>query len=522
MQLFMILLYFYLIIYTLYLGVLAFRNLKEKTFAIEKKYSMYNDVKNNIAVIIYCHNNREGLEELINELKMQDYPLASFRVYAVLDNCNDGSEFMLENDRFVHVLNIQDVGTLGKTKALTMLLEELKKDNEIDAYVFIDGNRRIDNNFLTLANVAVNRNAAVTGEVNINRDNLDIIDKIKAVFKKYSANFFKRARTLCSLATTVDSGLFIVRKDVLDEFEEVKFKDKNSELEFSLELAKNGFKCVYNPNIQSYIYGQDCSFKIPQISKRFRLMFDNIKNLKTTEFAFIEYVFSLVNPNFWFIIGGYLLLIIYSYNYPFIVKCKTVIFSAIILCGVFALSLVNSKLSKREVCLLIFHPVYSICHILKNLPPVRYLLKKLGACSEKDADKLCINVTVITKHGERPCKLEFISTETGLSKIRFINHKNKKYTTDSHLRMVDALQQLKSKMKDYGLDLKICSCCSKFTSSIDGSTNMLKGQCHNDYPSPLLSQPRQTLIWNSCNCFEPSQINSLVEELAREIENQAN
>ena len=55
-----------------------------------------------------------------------------------------------------------------------MLLEELKKDDNIDAYIFIDGTRRIDSDFLTLANVALKKADAVTGEININRDNLDI------------------------------------------------------------------------------------------------------------------------------------------------------------------------------------------------------------------------------------------------------------------------------------------------------------------------------------------------------------
>ena len=86
--------------------------------------------------------------------------------------------------------------------------------------------------------------------------------------------------------------------------------------------------------------------------------------------------------------------------------------------------------------------------------------------------------------------------------------------------MIDALQQLKSKMADYGLTLKICSCCSKFTSVADGTANMLKGECHNEYPSPLLSEPRATLIWNSCSCFEAAQINSFIEELAQEVEEQ--
>ena len=516
MSIILSLLYVYLIIYTVYMFVLAIRNLKDRPFSIEKRYSIHDDTKHNFGVIIYSHNNKAGLEKLISQLKMQDYPLGNFKVYAVLDNCNDGSETLFENDKYIHVLNIQDVGTLGKSQALSMLLEELKKDEDLDAYVFIDSTRRVESDFLTLANSAIEANDAVTGEVNIDRGNLDIIDKIKAVYKKYIANFFKRARTLCGLATIVDSGLFIIRKSIIDEMEDVDFKDINSELEFSLFLTRTEHKCVYNPNIQSYIYGQDCSFKNPKLTKRLELLKDNFKYLKTINFPFVEQVSSLLNPNFWMVFVGYLILVSYSYNYTFFVQCKTVVFSALIMLLVFGLSLINAKLACKEVFMLMLHPLYSICHIIRNLPPVRYVVKKIGANTDRDVDKLVVDAGVLTKHGERACKLEFISTESGLAKIRFI-YKNKKYTTESHLRMIDALQQLKSKMADYGLTLKICSCCSKFTSVADGTANMLKGQCHNDYPSPLLTEPRPTLIWNTCSCFEPAEMHSLIEEIAKEV-----
>ena len=513
------LIYLYLIIYTLYLLILSVRNFKDRPFSIERKYSKYDDVKKNFAVIIYSHNHRSCLEELIEQIKMQDYPLANFKVYAILDDCNDGSEKLFEHDSFVHVLNIQDVGLLGKNQAISMLLEELKKDETIDAYIFIDGIRKIEPNFLTLANASLRKADAVTGEVNINRESLDIVDKIKAVHKKYLANFIKQARTLLGLATNIDSGLFIIKKSVLDELEQINFKDINSELEFSLLLSKSGHKCVYNPNIQSYILGQDCSFKTPRLTKRFNLLKNNFKNLKTINFAFIEHICSLLNPNCWTLIVGYALLIGYSYHYSFIVRCNTVIFSAIILLAVFGLSLINAKLNSKEVLLLLIYPIYSICHIIKNFPPIRKLLKKIGAGTDKEMDKLSIEAMVQTKHGDRNCQLEFISTESGLSKIRFI-YKNKKYTTSSHFRMIDALQQLKSKMDDYALTLKICSCCKNFTSCSDGSTNMLKGTCHNDFPSPLLSEQRTTLIWNSCSSFEPAEVNNFIEEMAQEVENQ--
>ena len=144
MEIILYIIYLYVIIYTVYFLILSVRNLKDKPFSIEKRYSKFDNVRNNFAVIIYSHNHKDCLQELINQLKMQDYPLANFRVYAILDDCNDGSEKIFEYDNFVHVMNIQDVGTLGKNKAITMLLKELNKDESIDSYIFIDGIRKID------------------------------------------------------------------------------------------------------------------------------------------------------------------------------------------------------------------------------------------------------------------------------------------------------------------------------------------------------------------------------------------
>ena len=112
---------------------------------------------------------------------------------------------------------------------------------------------------------------------------------------------------------------------------------------------------------------------------------------------------------------------------------------------------------------------------------------------------------------ELPCKLEFIS-DSGLAKIKFM-YKKRKFVTAKHLRMIDSLQELREKLNDYGFVLKICSCCSHFKSCVDGSTNMLKGFCNCDYPSPSLKEPKPTLIWNSCTKFSPAKLNSLIEEM---------
>ena len=80
--------------------------------------------------------------------------------------------------------------------------------------------------------------------------------------------------------------------------------------------------------------------------------------------------------------------------------------------------------------------------------------------------------------------------------------------------MIDALQEIRQKLFEHGFILKICSCCKHFRSEQDGSTNMLKGICLSDYPSPSLKEKRATLIWNSCAEFESAKVINPIEELA--------
>ncbi len=501
------LLYIYLAVYSVYFLALAVRNLNDRKF--KSRYFEYGE-KENLAVVIYSHNNKSELENLIEQLKQQDYPIDCFRVFAILDNCNDGSDLIFANNRFVNVVNFTEK-TLGKDKAVSLLLEQLKADAWVGSYLFIDGNRSISSDFLTKVSAALQKNNVLSGETLMQTDDLDIIDHIKAVYQKYHMNFIRKARSLFGLAASADSGVFIIKKDIVDKIGNVDFKDINSELKYSLLLSKIGCPCAYNPNVQTFVNSQGYIFKRPRISQRLKLFVNCLKSIKSFDFVFVEHVLSLILPNFWLVTLGYLYLLKHSYKYYFFVDFKVVLFTFILLILGFGISLINSKLNVKEICILLSYPIYSIGHIIKNLPPVRAVITKLTDGKINEKDKLSIDVIVSTGKTDLPCKLEFLS-DKDLSRVRFI-FKNKKYTTGAHLRMVDALQELKSKLDDYGFILKICSCCSHFTPYADGTTNMLKGYCDCDYPSPSIKEPKSSLIWNSCAKFSPAKLNSLIEEM---------
>lgn len=331
-------------------------------------------------------------------------------------------------------------------------------------------------------------------------------------------NFMRKARSLFGLASQADSGVFIIKRDIIKQIGEVDFKDINSELKYSLLLSKIKCKCTYNPNIQTIVDTANYMFRKPRLSKRLDLFRNCLPQIFSNNFVFSEHVLSLIYPNIWLLLIIYAVVLKHSLYYHFMVEFKIVLLSFIMLIVAFGLSLINAKLTIKEICYLCLYPLYSLCHLINNFPPIRKIRNKIRGVEDlpKDTEKMTVDVVVTAGTKDLNCKLEFIS-EKGLCKIRFI-YKNKKFTTSNHIRMIDALQELKMKLDDYGFILRICSCCSSYKPCVDGSTNMLKGYCMSDYPAPSLGEPKNTLIWNTCTNFTPAKLNNIISEMISEGE----
>lgn len=516
MEIILNILYIYVALYTLFFLALSIRNLNDRKFKIEKRYNKYEE-KDNLAVVIYSHNNHESLVNLINELKSQDYPIGNFRIYLILDNCTDGSQNLYNDDPFINTINIKEVGTIGKDQAISILLEQLSQDDYIDSFVFIDADRSIEPDFLSTVNAALVKNCVLSGETIIDMENYGPIDKIKAAYQKYHMNFMRRARSLFGLASQADSGVFIIKREIINQIGDVDFKDINSELKYSLLLSKINCKCTYNPNIQTVVDSTNYIFRKPRLSARLSLFKNAFTQIFSKNIVFSEHVISLIYPNIWTLLIIYAVILKHSYSSYFFLDFKFVLFTFILLVVGFALSLIESKLNKAEILRLLLYPLYSFGHIIKNFPPIRKLINKIKNKEDlpENVQKFDVDIVVTTNRGNNlNCRMQFIS-DNGLAKIRFF-YKNKKFTTATHLRMIDALNELKTKLDDYGFTLRICSCCSKFTPNFDGSTNMLKGFCNSDYPAPSINEPKPTLIWNTCNDFCPAELNSLIAEMVKE------
>lgn len=505
------LLYIYVAFYSVYFFVLAIKNLNDRKFRIQQKYNNLG-YTNNLCVIIYSHNNEVNLENLVKQLKNQDYPLESFSTYVILDNCTDNSEKLFIYDNFVQVINIENQGTIGKDQAISILLEKLSTIQNCNAYVFLDAGRYIENDFLSSVNSALMDSPVISGSTVLVGENLNLRQKIKANFHKYYTNFLQQSRSLAGLATIIDSDILVMRQDLIEKIGCVDFQNINTELKYSLLLSRIGCKCTFNPNIKTYINIDDFELRIPSLSTRLALLRNCFMQIWTKNFIFNEHVFSLLTPNVLFLVFTYVFLLKHSFNYYFIVDFLVVLLSFIVLILGFSISLLNSKLQSKEFLYLFLYPVYSLGHVFKNLPLCRKIRSTITG--EKpfatNVEKLMVDVIVTDGKNNISCKLELIS-ENGLAKVNFMFNK-KKFTTSTQLRMVDAIGELIKKLADYGFALKICQCCANFTPNIDGSTNMIKGFCSHVFANTQ-SGAIPTLLWNSCRGFTQNKSNNVIEEI---------
>ena len=514
MELILDLLYIFVAAYTFYFLALAIRNLNDKSFKNELRHVAYED-KENLAIIVYAHNNKKTLGNLVSELKSQDYPLNKYRVFVLLDNCNDGSQDLFVEENLVHVIDIKGVGTIGKDQAVATLLEKLTDNDYIDAYVFLDADRSIASNFLSIVNAALKKDSVISGETVMDMKYLGIVDRIKAAYQKYHMNFIRKARSLFGLAAMADSGVFIISRGIVDEIGDVDFKDVNTELKYSLLLSKIKCRCSYNPNIQTIVHPANYIFRKPKISYRLDLFKNCLPQLFSTNFVFTEHICSLIYPNIWLLLIIYAILFNHSLTYHFMVDVKLVSLTFVVLVAAFGISLVNAKMTMEEIGYLCAYPVYSIGHIIRNFPPIRYFVNKIldKGNESVSSEKYVVDVIITTaKKNNLNYKLEFIQKD-GMSKVKLMR-KNKHFVTKSHLRMIDALQELKLILDDHGAILRICSCCSHFQPCVDGTTNMMRGYCDSQYPSPSINnEQRETVAWNTCSSFSPAKLNNLIAEI---------
>lgn len=501
----MILLYFFITLFTIYFILLSAVSMKPSRKIRDK----YTSKDLNLCVVLYASGNTNKLENLIKQLKEQSYPKQNYTIYTILDKCENISEVTLQSDLNVNVININNLEPIGKSQAYSIIAEKLQDVVDLNAYVFIDANTYVESDFLENVNFYLTKYQVFNPIINYipSSDKFTLLQNIKHSYAKYINKFINISRTRLGFTNILNTDVFVIRKDVLNKIASFNFRDIVAELEYTYTLVKEGVKVAVINDLNVYKSIDYFDFRIPSLSKRLNIFWSNI--FKNNDIISLEFLLSLVAPNWLTYLLCYIIVLKHAYLFPFIVDYSTILITGIILLLALCSSILNSNLSTNDCKYLILYPFYSIARLIYNFPffrSIRNIFKQ--TTRRRIIESETVDVFVTDGKKDFPCKLTLIS-EDGLAKVAFIN-KGKKYTTkNNHIRMVDAVRELVAKLSEYGLNLKVCQCCKYYQPLVDGSTNMVKGCCKCEFQGRTPGDIIPTLIWNTCPNFEEQNIVNL-------------
>ncbi len=501
----MTILYTYITIFTVYYIILALVSLKPERKIRDK----YTSRDNNMCVVVYASGEAGYLENLIKQLKSQSYPKERFSIHVVLDKVENPPEFIFQTDLDINVININNLEPIGKSQAYSILAEKLSEAPNLDAFVFIDANNYVNVDFLTNINFYLTKYNVFIPMVHYIGEYKDLKfwDCVKLTYAKYIAKFIYKSRTRLGLTNLINTDAFVIKKELLNKIGSFDFRDKISEARYTLKLAQESKIVAFTDEVQVYRNPEKYDTRIPSLSKRIGIFTENFVKSKT--FMSYEYIFSLLVPNVVTCLLIYAILLAHTYKFPFIVSYSSILITFIVLALAFCISLFNAQIYAKEYLYLFAYPLYSIGHIIKNFPPIRFFRTfAIEKTRKHSIEKMMTNVIVTDGKNDYQCQLELISDD-GLARVRFIN-KGKSYTTkNNHLRMVDAMKELMHKLEDFGLSIKVCQSCKYFQPIVDGSTNMIKGCCNCQFEGRVAGDMIPTLIWNTCPNFEKQNVVNL-------------
>lgn len=503
-----ILIFLYITIFALYYALIVFMNTKKRRLDIRQKY-MTNAYNNNLVVIVYAQNHEKTVVPLLEQLNKQDYPKSNYQIHVILDNCTDNSANLLEFVGGAKIWRLSDDTPHGKDESISWLLERLISFQNVGAFVFLNADRIVNQEFLSSVNSALYSTDVITGSTEIISENSDFVTNMLITINNYKNKIIKTGRTLLGLVTRIDSDIVVIKQEVLEKIKCVDFKNVNSELKYSLLLAKNNFISLYNPKVKTWVSSKDYVFKSPAMKYKYSLLKHCLPLMFSSNLKFSEFIFSLFSPNILLIIILYTAIAVFSYNYYFFFDFPFVITIGIILSAAFIASIFFAEVKKNELKYIAVYPFWALYSKYLSKLYIFRLLNRTKQDKFVNIEKATIDVEVTDGKNSLPCKLDLIS-EDGLVRVVF-KFKKKKYVTDSHIRMCDAIKNITDKLEDHGFRIKICQTCAYFSSKIDGTTNMIKGYCNKQCLNDELTAPEEKLLWNTCGYYLPQDVNKIID-----------
>lgn len=487
----------YIFIYCVYqLFFLIKANDIEKYFEMQEKTRSIVVDKNKLCVIIYATYKDRNLDKLLNVLNNQTYKKENYEVHVAYQRDENDNSIFKDFISGAQIHNIQNSDYFSKDKAVNLLLDKLVEEDKFDAFVFLGADRSVGEKYLENINKSIQGSGVYAGSKVAMNEKEQFAKKIKhaiiSSYLKYINLSSNITRSMFDLSSFIDGDNVVVTSDVIKKIGYVGIEDKTSELEFSLDLAINDVKTTFSPYIITAVDVKNYDFSTPHLRDKITLFIHYFPILLFKSNSFREFILFLLKPNSLFILFSYFILVFLSVSSQSNIIYNTVYALSFFLFANFLFSIKVTRLSFAEAFWLLFYPVcltWQKTKLLINSLTMKSIMN--SKYEEENINSATINAIANNGKKDFTCKLDLVS-EDGMRKVIF-REGNKFITTDSFLRMYDALSDITYKLQTKGISLKTCQNCLNFTLCPDGTLDCLNGKCQ-------ISQ-NEILIWNGCQYF---------------------
>lgn len=223
------------------LGMLFTRKFKPS----KKKYTY--------GILIAARNEEKVIGNLLDSIKLQDYPKDKYKVFVVADNCSDKTAAIARKKGAI-VYERKDEEHRTKGYALQFLVNNIAKDYGIktfDGYFIFDADNLLKENYITKMNDAFASGAKIiTSYRNTKNFDENWISSTYALHWIRSIRTNHRARSVLHLATNIQGTGFVFANEIIENG--WKYTSLTEDRALTVDAVAQGYEISYQDEAEFY------------------------------------------------------------------------------------------------------------------------------------------------------------------------------------------------------------------------------------------------------------------------------
>lgn len=209
-------------------------------------------VYHRFAVLIAARNEETVIAQLVESLKLQNYPQDRLDVYVVADNCDDHTAERAREAGAI-VLERFNHAEIGKGYVIRFALDKILADHDVyDAFCVVDADNLVDSKFIWHMNRALCDGSYIAqGYRDMKNPTDNWVSGCHSLFYWMENRFYNQARSVMGLSATINGTAFMISREYLRK-NGFHMKTVTEDLELTMQATMKGYRVDWVPEAKVY------------------------------------------------------------------------------------------------------------------------------------------------------------------------------------------------------------------------------------------------------------------------------